>query len=540
MKLYCCSGCAKVSVCLLLWGSVLLGDPLGSHCVAQGLSTSADASANAPYTVTGTVVNGLNGSAIPRALVRINGRAAMTDNLGHFSFPGFTGITGSVQVMRPGYAISLDDAGARPFQIVDLTGRLELKLYPNAVITGVVTGSDRIPVEHAQVTLTRENLEETGPRTIQAGSSQTDSHGEYRFNEPPGRYRISINYSQRASVDGSVMLPLDYPESGTLDTPPMFTVSSNEERRIDLHPRTAAAYPVRFRIEGEDVRYNPRVTVKSATGASFGVFARNTREEGVFELMLPSGTYQMRATTQNRDGRQEAEAHVTVAGHAVDGLLLHFGPVPAIPLELIVESTASTSNGSTSSPLPPRLNSLGLRLQSSSRSDQFGGDDVGISTASPDRSVLEVSPGVYRLRGQFLSQWYVRSATYGGVNLLTQPLTVVDGAGGAPLRIVVANDTGQLAGKVTGAPVRTTCYLYLLAHQPSLFPVVQAQTNLDGTYSRALPPGSYTAYAFPRRFPGDLHNPELSGRLSSGTEVTVPASGKISLDLAVQPAELSR
>lgn len=527
--------------CLLSALPVVLAMPI-AFCRAQtGASGTGQSPAPATVatTLSGTVVNALNGSPIPRALVSIAGRSVLTDSLGRFVFPSFTASSGSVQVSRPGYAVSPDDPGSRSGQTMDLTGRLELKLYPDAVIMGVVTGSERQPIEHAQIILQRENFDENGPQTIPIAFSQTDSHGEYRFNEPPGRYRLSIGYSQRAGADGTVMLPIEFPEASASEAPALFTVLSNEERRIDLHPKTAVAYPVRLRIEGDEIRYNPRLSVKSAAGASFSVFARNGREPGIFEVALPSGSYQLRATMQNGDQREEAEAHLAVNGHALDGPVLHFNPLPSIPVELSVESTPPASG--SNSPTPPRLNNLGLRLQGSTRPDQFGASDVALGNLAQDHPVLEVAPGVYRLRAQFLAQWYVRSATYGGIDLLTQPITVSDGAAGEPLRLIIADDMGVLTGKVTAAVSSpATSYLYLLAHQPSLTPVVQVQTGPDGSFNRSLPPGGYTAYAFARRFPGDLHNPEVSAHLGSGTEVTIPASGNVSLEVPVQVVEMPR
>ncbi len=504
----------------------------------SSLVAGSSSDTNTPFTLTGTVVNGLNGAVVPRALVRINSRAEMTDGQGRFNFPSFVGTTGSVQVTKPGYWNSPDDPSARPSQTLDLTGRIELKLYPDAVIMGLVTGSDRLPAEHAQVILQRESVDESGARGFPAAFSQTDSHGEYRFNVPPGHYRISIGYSQRPGVDGTVMLPVDYPESGGTEALPFFAVSSNEERRIDLHPRTAVAVSVRFRVEGDEAGANPRVMVKSSTGASFSVYARFTREPGVLEVSLPAGNYHLRAIQQNRESRQEAEANVVVGSRPVEGLQLNFGAVPVIPVELTFEPTAATASAAAAQ--PPRLNNLGLRLQNSSRSDQFGGDDVGLTSQGEAQPTLQVSPGVYRLRSLFAAQWYVRSASYGNADLLTQPLNVSNGAGGEPLRIILANDLGQVSGTVTGAATRTVCYVYLLAHQPSLTPVVQVQTDQNGLFGRMVQPGSYTVHAFPRRFPGDLHDPEVVRHLGAGTEVTVPASGKTTIELPVQNTESAR
>lgn len=504
--------------------------PLLPHSLAQNPGTT---SSTLPFTLSGTVSNGLDGSPIPRALVQINGRAALTDALGHFFFPSFVGSTGSVQVIKQGYAKSPDDPGApSSIPVADLTLRLDLKLYPNAIITGTVVGSDRLPLANVQVILLHENIQENGQGVLPVGFARTDSHGQYRFSEPPGRYRLAVPYAARATVDGYAMLPIDYPEDTSSEWPAMFSVASREERHIDLHPRTAISYPVRFRLAGEEMRFNPRVTVKTSSGSSFTLFARTSQDPGLLEIALPSGAYQLRVTTQNREQPEQAEAQITVAGRPVTGLELHLVATPSIPVELTSAATASAANGVAAT--PPRLNAFGIRLQNLAHSEQFGnGNDVFLSAMADQVATLQASPGLYRLRGQGTGGWYIRSATFRGVDLLTHSFTA-DAGTGDPIRLVTANDTGRLVARVTGGEPHAISFVYILAHQPSLTPVLQGTSDANGAYSRSLPPGTYTVYAFPRRYPADLHNPAVAARLQGGTEVSVPAAADATLEVPLQ------
>lgn len=521
-----------------LW-LILLGSVTLMRMAAQ--STAAGAPV-APFDVSGKVVNGLTGAAIPRALVRMNGRTVLTDALGRFDLPQFTLTSGSVQVSKPGFTFSLDGDANSSQQVADLTSRLELRLYPDALVTGTVVGSDRQPLAQIQVVLYRETVNETGRRTVPMGFTSTDVHGGFRFQQPAGHYRVSVAFSQRPSFDGEVMLPVDYPEAGGTEYPPTFVVAPAEERRIDLHARTSMAYPVTFHTDGAGDQGNPRIQVLTPTGVSFSVFARSTPEPGDFRIDLPSGDYLLKAAIDTRDGRLESEAHVSVAGKAVTGLTLHFAPGPVIPVEMVIEPSTSASTSSTQSS-PPNILSFNLRLQNISASTSFASGDVPVQAFAGQSPSFRPSTGRYRLQGQSGGTWFVRSATYGGTDLLSQPLVVTNGASPEPVRLIVSNDSGQLSGKVTGLVPGATAYVYLIAHQPSLAPVTLVRVNSDGTFKRTLPPGTYTVVAFDRRFAGDLtdvHDTRTAAQVSAGVSVEVPSSGSTSTEVPLQTMELAR
>lgn len=371
----------------------------GPSVPAQSAATLSD--------VSGTVVNGLTGAPVSRALVRLGSRSVLTDAAGSFAFPAFSGTQAALQVTRPGYATSEDDPDQRaPTVIHDLTAPIAVRIYPDAILTGVVTGSDRLPVAHAQVILLHETFRDgSSPRLFPAAFTQTDSHGEYRFREPPGRYRIQIPYLARAGEDGTTLLPTAFPEAQGTDLPPTFQLRTNEQRRIDLHVLTAESYPVRFRTGQDGTHSNPRVMVRTASGSVFSVFARSVRERpGEYEILLPSGSYQIRATMEDReaDARNaqiEADASITVAGGPLEGVSLRFAPLPAVPIEVSYEAAADSSTQVS----PPRLNSLGLRLQRVQAGDQLEGQDTMLGGAVSETPVVQIEPGTYRLRAAFPS-----------------------------------------------------------------------------------------------------------------------------------------
>ena len=179
------------------------------------------------------------------------------------------------------------------------------------------------------------------------GSATTDSHGEYRFEEPPGRYGVLLRYSPsgRGTADkpfchNDIRQILQAGASGS------FALGPGEQRKLDMQARTGMAYPVTFRAEtAGDRAANFRIVVRAATGESFPVFAQPAGTPGEFHIDLPSGTYSLHGTQQNRERSLEAEGRVTVAGRAVSGLVLRFTELPSIPVQVAVD-TSSTGTDS--------------------------------------------------------------------------------------------------------------------------------------------------------------------------------------------------
>jgi hypothetical protein len=516
--------------------SALLVLPAASRSQAPAAQTQVQ-----PFTVSGRVINAITGSAVPRVLVTLTNRMVLTDSLGHFEFPQYTQSSGNITLRKPGYVQQLDQAdGLSAQQIADLTASLELKLYPDAIIAGSISGSDGQMLARVAVTLVRETVNDSRQRAQPAGFTQTDSHGAFRFETPPGRYRLHASMQGRAAEAGEVMVPVDYPEGGLAGVKnATFSLGSGEERRVDLQARVTASYPVTFRADSEAVRGGMQVLVTPSSGSSFSVFAQPARTPGEFHIDLPSGAYQVRAILRDRENMQEGESKVTVAGAPVEGIAMHFAPAPRLPVELIVDASSVASGQSQGSlaATPPtvNINQFNLSLQDLSSRGETAGGEVMLNTRADQPSLFQASTGTYRLHGQNSGTWYVRSATYGTTDLLTDHLVVAPGSGGQAIRIIASNQSGKVSGAVLMNGAASSGFIYLIAHQPSLTPVRMVRAA-NGTYSSNLPPGTYTLVAFDRSFPGDLTDPEVVSKLTGAQIAQVTDGGAATADLTVQPA----
>ena len=513
------------------------GSRLGTATSSLPANSATPSTTTATVNVTGRVVDAQTGAPVPRALVSMSSRSVLTDAQGQFNFPDFTSNSVQARVTKPGYTQTLDASGAGQF-ITDFSSTITLLIYRQALIEGQVLGSDGAPISRAQVQVFRDLGEDQGNRLVPVSMALTDSHGQYRSEQPPGRYRIALRYSARATPDGEAMLPVEYPERSGGDTASTFRLTPGQDRRIDLQARTSEPFRVTLKTDAPEGRGNLRITARAANGAEFAVFARPTETPGEYRIDLPSAAYRLTGLCQDRDQHLEGETRVTVSGKPVNGVVLHLAELPSIPVELVAEaaSTSATTSSIQASTTPatsvPNLNLFNLRLQSTGDSIQNGGDEVRLTATANQTFVLIATPGTYRLRGQANGSWYIKSASYGTTDLLTQRLTVAPGSGGEPIRIVAANDLGQVTGTVTGLTAGARAVIYLLARDPSLSAVRSFRSNSDGTYSAKLPPGGYTAVALDDSYSGSLSDPQVLAKVAAGaTAVAVTSAGQATADL---------
>src|SRR5580698_3798444 len=172
----------------------LVGSLLGHQatCGAQtgsGLGTSITSS-GAPDLVTGRVINAVTDQPVRRALVRLNNRAVLTDSEGKFRFDQNTEPNANILASKPGFYASPEygDAGNLYLQSSQLAIPLELRLYPEALLTGAVLAPDGTPLSGVSVSAMRSVYDDSARRWMPVAQGQTNSHGNFRIPVPPGQY----------------------------------------------------------------------------------------------------------------------------------------------------------------------------------------------------------------------------------------------------------------------------------------------------------------------------------------------------------------
>jgi hypothetical protein len=528
---------------LLLAAAIFLTQPavLDGQMTGSSLgNASSPATAVAPSIVLGQVINAKTGAPVPRALVRFNSRAVLTDHEGKFRFDQNTDNNAVILVTKPGFSASteMQEPGNLFLQAAQMAVPLELRLYPEALLTGTVLAPDGTPLRGISVTAQRSFFDDVaGHRWMNAGQEQTDSHGNFRLPVQAGDYRLETRYSPVDRTTGQAILPVMIPNDTSSNTSQTIRIHSGEEQHFELRPAVSPTHTVIAMTPSTGGREFVRISARSSNGGTLQVSPQMNGAAGETRIQLPQGTYTLTALRNNQENPEQAETIVTVPDHDISGIVLQFSPIPAIPVELVMDSSVTSDNSQ-----PPTLPQLGLALQSDQPDPERGDSTIRPTTRHDQSFVFAAPPGSYRLQGRNTTAWYIKSASYGDSDLLQQALVVVPGAAGTPIRVTVSNQTAALQGTVNlnGAPAQ--CWVYLIPTGPSAQAVITLRSNNTGAYTSAhLPPGSYQAIAFERRHSANYHDPESLTPFNTYVHsITLNAGDKPTLNLdAVPVAEVA-
>jgi hypothetical protein len=487
-----------------------------------------------PSSVYGRVINASTGSPVSRALVRLNDRAALTDNEGKFRFDQNTESSANLLVSKPGYyaGTEFSEPGNLFLGPAQLAAPLELRLYPEALLTGTITGPDGTPLSRISVSALRSVYDDAGHRWVAVGQAQTDSHGNFRIPVQAGDYRLETRYSPQDRTTGQAVLPIAVPGESSLNTSQMIRIHGGEEQHFELRPAVSPTHAVTAMTQPPSGRGFTRISARSSNGSTLQVGPTTNGSSGEMKIQLPQGTYTLTARMMSEpDAPEQADTTVTVPDHDVSGVVLQFFPVPAIPVELVVDGS------STSDTTPPNLTQMGLTLQSEQADPDRGDSSVRLTTRRNQSYVFLAPPGSYQLAARNSGSWYVKSASYGDSDLLQQELVVAPGAAGTPIRIGVSDETGGLQGTVKLNGDASACWIYLIPASAGVQTVYTTHSNSTGGYTFAhLPPGSYQAVAFERRHSADYRNPESLSPFSGQTHsVNINVGDKPTLNLDAVP-----
>ncbi|HEX7158556.1 MAG TPA: carboxypeptidase-like regulatory domain-containing protein [Edaphobacter sp.] len=505
-------------------------------------------------TVTGRVVNAVTGQPVPRALVRLNGdRAVLADHEGKFEIPQFAAGNAwyNLTLTKPGFYETTEPFGGtgRRVRIEDLSSALELKMYPEALITGTVAGPDGQPLPHINVMAQRSVYGMGVPQHtwMMVGQGSSNERGNFRIAVPPGNYRIQTTFSRNSA--GQAVLAVALPANNATSKSDTFHLASGSEQHFDLRPVVGRTYSVSLAVDSTGEGRIPTIIARSGDGTVIPIGGMRPSGPGEMKVELPSGTYTLEATLHlpgsgpdRSDSVFYGETRVTVTDHDVTDVTLHMAAVPSIPVVVDVDPAA------TSDKAPPTVPQIGLMLEaadssdSSSMSEMNFGQNVFAASTSPDGSVsFRPNPGTYRLEIRSGGAWYVKAASYGTADLLTQNLTVAAGAGSGLIRLTVSDQTGAVRGSVSLHGKPAECELDFVPEDASGRSLFIARSGSDGKYNLVnLLPGTYRVVAFEQQHSMNFRDPHALDAFATHVRtVTVAAGDKATLDLdAVAESEV--
>jgi Carboxypeptidase regulatory-like domain len=526
---------------------------------AQNTSGMIDGDAQ-QRSISGQVINAITGSPIPRSLVKLNQRAALTDHEGRFEFknvitesqpayqlsaekPGFFGNNERLAVL---YAQELKTMGSDPNAVITL------RLYPEAIISGTVQGSDGGPLSNGSIELRKHAIVDGRRQWQNVSQARLNAEGEFRFaNLQPGDYSVvaQIREQQNLTTDGQVgYLPERYPPSAAADDIVPLHLSTGQQASIELTPGAERLYAVTGYVLGSRGARGS-FQVRSSNGEVRSVSPNFNPQTGSFRLLLPNGSHEISAIFYQDGGPNRigmfGTAQVSVGERDVEGVSIVLQQTTTIPITVEMQPVAplATTSGDGQLSSFPNLSVQLLPLSSSafpqgmwSRQENQGGQAV--------LSIPNVIPGRYAVVAHAGGEWYIKSITYGASDLARDPLNIAPSAGSDPIRVVLQNDTGQVKVRMSGNEQPGIGYLYLIPAEPS---ATSLRTSVVSTGAAGMntalsftsvPPGNYFLLAYDQ--PHDLayRDPEVLRQLSSiGKSVTVPGNGEVDVDVELLHAD---
>ena len=536
-----------LSVWMVLTAASLQGQPAASGQTGA----ASDAGPEITFHLHGTVVDGVSGKPVDRALVASQDRrlATMTDSSGAFaldirfegslrdrmqttgafrdpkSSPEATAVRIYFTVQKPGYLTP-----SEPLSVAfEGTGSaVTFRIMPAAVVSGRVFADAGATPRNVAVTLLAHNAVNGERLWSSAGVQRTGAEGRFRFtNLRPGEYTVmSAEWrgdqpapSQRNRV-AQEYPPVFFGDTSSLASSTKLHVHYGEIAGTDLHLRLAAYYPVKVPVSGP-ANAGVNVRVNSADALDGFQLGYNAAEHAV-EGALPSGTYALSLSTY---GPQQAFG--TAVLHVANAPL-QTGPVALVPPAPI---TVRVREEFTEARNLPEHRSTRVVLQPEDRGGVFVN---GAREPGQDGIVLrDVAPGRYTVRVE-TEYGYAASVQYAGVDLQAQPLAIGEGGATAPIDVTLRDDTGRLEGAVAGpgASLAETTFVCLVPLSPG-GQLEVAPAGPDGKFALGhIVPGNYRLFATLRPPWGmPWHDPEvLRGLEGKGVAITATSKAVLQRD----------
>ena len=518
-----------------------------SRSVIFAVALLASPLLHAQQDISGNVIDAVTNQGVPRALVRLGSRATLAGSDGHFSFASAGTSNLSITAVKPGYSFTQfpNDPSELALRADQLAAPVTLRLYPDGLLKGTISSPAGEPLPGVDITIQRADIESYGERWVYAAHTRSDIHGQFRAPVPAGDYRIQSNFSM---ASGQAVLPTVLPQPSASVAGEAIHLHSDEQLSFDLHPTLSPLVEATIR-SADPARINLLKVIPS-DGPAFNIppissSSRASASEGETHVRLPLGSYTIQARRFGSDEFEQADFSLTGTPAKPPLIQLHVVPSSVIPIEVIADTSSPTGTPASnqSNPVaPPNPRALGLLLEPTLATADIDSAPIRPTQQrgqgdAPSFMSFNPSPGTYRLRSQSTFFWYIRSATYGGTDLLNQDLLAAPGTSSTPITLVVSNALASLTGNVTLNGQPATCNIYLFATFPTTTPMLTLRSRDDGSFAlNTVPPGTYRAIAFQSRQP---INPSDSHALDPYTthigSVTLQAAQQATLTLDAVP-----
>jgi len=503
-------------------------------------ATTADEASNSTsitnsFSLSGTVLNSVTGEPIRRAVVQVsgqNGRIALTDAGGHFVLEGLAEGDVHLAAVKPGFfpeVLNTPLARARKD-----APAVVLRLTPSAVISGRVSTKEERPLEGFQVRVfSRQNDAGRLVWADQPSQGRTNEEGEFRLaGLPAGTYYVAVDQSQGTILGQKGVLNareqvfprMFYPGVSQMSAAAPIEVAPGEEATANFSLSAEPVYVVSGSVSGQTAGV-ATLTLERKAGDDADFKQTLTIQSGKFEAKVPAGSYGV--SGQTMDGKDLVTPGAVVIRADEANLELPLSPAVVIPVDVVKEQGGAGTERRVATPgdIP------GLIVELDPVSEFQRGVNVWNGQAG---GFPGIRAGTYRLEVQTPAGWWVKSAQSGGVDLLSEELTVVEGEHPGPIEVRVRDGAGTVSGTVTPAadPLQV---LVLLVQPHGNKGFVRAAAVIEGTFSlEGVAPGDYAILALEGAEGLEYADPEvLEPYLSEAEPISVPARGTVTVNLGI-------
>jgi hypothetical protein len=466
------------------------------------------------------VVNSVTGRPIARALVQAGQHAMLTDAEGHFEFRDVIENI-SLVANKPGYFTENAGAMTAWSSASDKTGPLELKLVPEAVLSGHVTDPSGAPIEGVSVMLRTVTVSNGLKHWEQRTNAVTNAEGEFRIAElQAGEYAIQTALKLDGPPEGDAAAgyaPADYPVLG-VNGAGALQVHAGDQLEAEISTPLEKLYPVSGVVNGLLENTSPNFTVRTAGGMEINPTFQMTAETRQFRMLLPSGSFEVRAMAYElpqvvQSGEQRvlsrvprqfmAQQSVTVSEGAVSGLRMTVEPMAAVPVELALEKTAKPQAADTN---PLQFNFSLVSAGADANPMTYPAESMDPTHPAQELQagdplvIRNLPPGQYVLRGGGQHPWYIASAVCGGTDLTRGPFTIAGSAAGCSMHVVLRDNAASLQILTAGTSEerRVPANVYMVPLNNLTRDAEMYSTGTDGKLSLdGMAPGEYLLLATP-------------------------------------------
>jgi hypothetical protein len=495
--------------------------------------------------VSGAVVNSVTGEGIPRALVSLNQFVTLADGSGNFTFDGLPSGLYAISSQKPGYFAPGMRTGRPSFQTVQVGPNLSpvtMKLDPEAIVSGHVTDSDGLPVQHLPVKCLRASIMEGRPQWQRMNVVTTDEDGEYRLSGlMPGRYVIEAGPSRIPSIGAMTKTGKQFAGYGAAYYPAPADSSGHGGAPINAGQKIVADFSVDaqpfYRVAGAlnvPSGFSVSMTLEPRDPADDAGGMQEQRDGNSFTVMMvPKGDYILRATAfaQNKGWFANLPLHVA---SDIGGLQVALQPGVSIPLNVSVQRTQASSAQPIAVGAGPRMSTPVQMMLSPVDATRSMRQRTMASPRPDDPSTFafdNLPPGNYKAEFYSYGDLYVASARYGSTDLLRENLAVSQSSSD-PIEIVLRDDGGKVKGSYAGDQEASQRFLLVLPDHGIPYQPRNLSSSADGFELRNLAPGSYSILAFDTLDDLEYSNPDsLEPYLSHAAHVDVTANQEASVTL---------